>query len=147
MKILAEGDVVDVLLDQHEQIRRSLDEVAAAAGEAKAVAFLELETLLYVHETGEQQVVHPVMREVPGESDIVDARVQEEETADGLLRKLRDLNVNSYDFNETFMTLRSVVLAHVSAEEREEFPRLRSAVPADQLLSMADQLRASQDIP
>lgn len=147
MKILAEGDVVDVLLDQHEQIRRSLDEVAAAGAEAKAVAFLELETLLYVHETGEQQVVHPVMRGITGESDVVDARIREEEIADGLLGKLRDLDVNGKDFNETFMNLRTAVLAHADAEEHEEFPRLRTAVPANQLLSMADQLRASQDIP
>jgi hemerythrin superfamily protein len=147
MKILAEGDVVDVLLDQHDQIRRSLEEVATAVGEAKAVAFLEVETNLYVHETGEQQVVHPVMRDVAGESGLVDGLVAEEQDADRLLGRLRDLDVNHPDFDTLFARLRDTVTAHLQAEEGEEFPRLRTAVDAGRLLSLADQLRSAQEIP
>jgi hypothetical protein len=147
MKILAEGDVIDVLLDQHEQIRRTLHEVGTATEEAKAVAFLELETLLYVHETGEQQVVHPFSSTRISPPGLVDDRLREESATDELLRQLRDLDVHSNDFDTTFQALRDVVLAHMSAEENQEFPRLRSAADADQLLAMAEQLRETQDIP
>src|SRR5262245_19227735 len=113
MKILAEGDVIDVLLDQHDQIRRALDEVATALGEAKAVAFLELETLLYVHETGEQQVLHPATLEISGASGVADARIAEERGADERLRALRDIDVSRPEFDAAFRGLRDVVLTHL----------------------------------
>lgn len=147
MKILAEGDVIDVLVDQHEQIKRSLTEVETAVGEAKAVAFLELETLLYVHESGEQQVVHPVTREEAGEAGLADALEREERECDAMLAQLRDLDVSHPDFGRTFTGLRKVVLKHVQEEEDEEFPRLRASQSTEALMALGDQLRAVQEIP
>ncbi|EXG80691.1 hypothetical protein [Cryptosporangium arvum] len=63
-------EAVDFLLNQHAQIRAGLREVAGAHGPAKAAAFADLRRLITVHETAEQEVLHPRMRElVPGPPD------------------------------------------------------------------------------
>src|SRR5262249_41265788 len=121
--------------------------VGTAEDEAKAVAFLELETLFYVHETGEQQVVHPFSSMWATSPGLIDDRVREERAGDNLLRQLRDLDVHGDDFDTTFQALQDVLLAHLSAEENQEFPRLRASADAGQLLAMAEQLRSTQEIP
>lgn len=63
-------EAVDFLLNQHAQIRAGLREVASAHGPAKAGAFADLRRLITVHETAEQEVLHPRMRAlVPDPSD------------------------------------------------------------------------------
>ena len=55
-------DVVDLLIQQHNQIRDLFVEVEAASGAAQLGAFRRLVRLLAIHETAEEQAVHPVAR-------------------------------------------------------------------------------------
>ena len=57
------GDIVDLLLSQHQQVKQAMAEVQDSAGDAQADAFDRLKLLLHAHEQGEQQVVHPVTRD------------------------------------------------------------------------------------
>ncbi len=117
------GDVVDVLLDQHEQIKKALSEVANSDGPARAEAFERLCSMLEEHEQGEQEVVHPITEATPSAEGIGQARVEEEEEADRALAHLRELGTDHEDFADEFTAFHQDVLAHAEAEERTEFPR------------------------
>lgn len=52
-------DVVDFLVSQHQQIKAMFAETLAASGKAREKAFVELRRLLAVHETAEEEIVHP----------------------------------------------------------------------------------------
>ena len=62
------GDVVDVLLAQHQDVQRIFDRVAAAddAPERRELFAILVETL-HRHEMAEQEIVHPALRG-PGDS-------------------------------------------------------------------------------
>jgi len=64
-----EQDVVDLLLSQHNEVKALFARVKSSTGEAKRDAFQELVRLLAVHESAEEQVVHPE----PGTSPREDA--------------------------------------------------------------------------
>ncbi|MET7443578.1 hemerythrin domain-containing protein, partial [Streptomyces sp. NPDC005568] len=55
-------DVVALLMRQHGDIRNLFDEVEASSGDARQDAFRRLVRLLAVHETAEEEVVHPFVR-------------------------------------------------------------------------------------
>ena len=84
---------VDLLLQQHEQIRSLLSQVSSAANaENRKQVFDELRELIAVHETAEEIIVRPVTRkQVPGGEDIADARMAEENEGKKALAELEKL--------------------------------------------------------
>jgi hemerythrin superfamily protein len=89
-------DVVDFLVNQHEQIKSLFAETLAASGKARENAFVELRRLLAVHETAEEEIVHPrAKRKISNGAAVVDTRLAEEHEAKTVLQKLEKLDVDS----------------------------------------------------
>jgi hemerythrin superfamily protein len=130
-------DVVAFLKAQHEQVKVLLGDVLDNSGEAREAAFVELRRLLAVHETAEEEVVHPrAKRTIDHGDSIVDARLKEENAGKQALAELEKLDVDSPEFTEQFQQLRSDVLEHAEAEEQQEFSRLSGELEPGQLARM-----------
>lgn len=139
-------DVVALLLDQHDRIRRLFDDVADAASvEQKQERFDELRRLLAVHETAEEMVTHPRARMADG-NDVVDSLLEEEHGAKEVLARLDGMAVGDPGFETTFAQLRSAVLEHADHEERAEFPLLRAGTDEATLRLMARAVLAAEAI-
>ena len=142
-----EQDVVDLLLGQHTQIRDLFLEVESATGKARTDAFQRLVHLLAVHETAEEQVVHPVARlRVEGGDGIVDDRLAEEHAAKESLAELERIGTDAAEFPRLLDQLRVDVLDHAVKEETYEFRYLRREVPADELRAMAGVVKAAEAV-
>ncbi len=142
---LPDIDVVDLLLTQHARIEEQFLLVVAASGQARQDAFDELVRLLAVHETAEEEVVHPLSRSIAADGDsIVDERLAEERQAKEMLSELVDADVNAAGFEASLLLLRTAVLTHARHEERYEFPQLRAKVPADRLRTLVAPVRAAE---
>jgi len=138
-------DVVDLLLTQHARIEEQFLLVIGATADARKEAFDDLVRLLAVHETAEEEVVHPLSRTVADAGDsMVDDRLKEEREAKELLATLVDADVHGEGFEAALLLLRNAVLTHARYEERYEFPQLRAKVPADQLRALATAVRAAE---
>lgn len=142
---LPEGDVVAILLDQHQRIEDLLDEVLQAEGEERQQVFDELRGLLAVHETAEELVLRPVTAKVAG-TEVADARNDEEREANKVLKTLEAVDASSDDFVGTFETLRTAVLEHAKAEESEEFPHILESCDETQRQGMGKLLRAAEAV-
>ncbi|GAA3369358.1 hypothetical protein GCM10017744_088720 [Streptomyces antimycoticus] len=71
-------DVVALLMRQHGEIRNLFDEVERSAGDDRRDAFRRLVRMLAVHETAEEEVVHPVARRsFDGGEGVVEDRLRE----------------------------------------------------------------------
>ncbi|MFC7616390.1 hemerythrin domain-containing protein [Actinokineospora soli] len=140
-------DVIELLVRQHREIRELFDEVAAAKGAARTDAYHRLVRLLAVHETAEEQVVHPAAREGEGGDAVVDARVAEERRAKELLVSMDKIGPDAEGFDTLLAQLRDDTLSHAAHEEREEFPRLRAHYDQDRLLALAGAVRAAKRSP
>jgi hemerythrin superfamily protein len=130
-------DVVTFLKAQHQQIKELLGEVRATRGERRQHAFTELRRLLAVHETAEEEIVHPAARKALADGDLlVEARLDEENKAKKELSALEGLDPDSAEFDAQLGTLAMDVLAHASAEERQEFDSLAAYLDPEQLVRM-----------
>lgn len=140
-----QDDVVSLLLTQHARIEELFLLVGGSTGQAKADAFNDLVQLLAVHETAEEEVIHPLSRTLPGDNDaLIDERLAEERQAKETLQALIEGGVDADGFDEGVLLLRTSVLEHARHEERYEFPRLRQHVPADRLRQLAAAVRAAE---
>jgi iron-sulfur cluster repair protein YtfE (RIC family) len=138
-------DVIDLLTRQHEEIRRLFAELEQAPADTREPLFRDLVRLLSVHETAEQELVHPAIREL-GAGEVVDARIAEEHRATELLSSMIRLGPEAEGFDTLLEQLRDDVLAHARHEESAEFPILREATDRERLVSMAGAVRAAERI-
>lgn len=137
---LPDGDVVALLLEQHEQIRGLFGKVSAARGEERRDAFDDLRALLAVHEAAEELIVRPAAKETAGQQE-AEARNAEEKEASEVLKKLEGMDVSDLEFDTTLAEFEQAVNDHAAHEEREEFPALVAGLTADQRQSMGARLR------
>jgi hemerythrin superfamily protein len=141
---MRETDGVDLLVRQHEEIRRLFRKVETNTGARQAEAFERLRRLLAVHETAEEQIVHPlVRRSLPYGDQIVDARLAEEKNGKRMLRDLERMGTASPSFTPMFARFRAAVLQHAEREEREEFPALRGRGQSE-LRGLAAAIKAAE---
>jgi hemerythrin superfamily protein len=140
------ADVIDLLLHQHHEVKRSLAEVETLEGDSKMAAFSRLEKLLSSHENAEQEVVHPVTRDQAGNPGLAHDLVQDEDEATAVMSELHALGAGNPEFDPKFSSLRDAVLGHNAREESEEFPLLRRTQSAQRLEELADDLRAVQSM-
>lgn len=130
-------DVVDFLVSQHEQIKSLFEQTLSAAGKERETAFVQLRRLLAVHETAEEEIVHPrAKRKVADGQTIVSARLEEENKAKKLLSELEKVDVTSDEFTEKLTKLRDAVVDHAEHEETEEFSRLGEELSGEELERM-----------
>lgn len=127
-------EAVDFLKSQHREIEALFDRVRSSMGSQRQELFTRLRRLLAVHETAEEEIIHPRARHVLHDGDgIVGSRLEEEDLAKQRLADIEDLDVESTQFETGLHSLREAVLAHAAAEELDEFDHLAGALEYEQL--------------
>ena len=140
-------DVIEYLVAQHETIKKLFVETLDAADvDTQRDAFTRLRTLLAVHETAEEMIVHPrVRRKITGGAEIVDERLAEEHSKVAL-SELEGLEPQTSEFSKALIHLQAAVTEHAEHEETLEFPALRDGVDASELAKLAEAVRVAERI-
>jgi hypothetical protein len=138
-------DAVTFLENQHAEIRRLFDELQRPGGDRGEV-FGCLVRLLAVHETAEEMIVHPQLRNEPAGDAVVEQLLDEENRAKRMLADLEDMGVDDPRFEAEAATLRAAVLAHAEHEELHEFPLLRAVETPAMLQHMTEQLEIAESM-
>ncbi len=126
-------DVLDLLEAQHGELERLLGRVRASTGERCRQAWTELRDLLERHEATEERVLRPLTGRTRDGEEIARVRRREEGDAQQLVRRMAPLDVDSPGVGALAIELQTVLLAHMEAEEVDEFPLLRRTVDLDTL--------------
>jgi hemerythrin superfamily protein len=140
-------DVVSFLKGQHNEIKRLFTQVETSPEDQRAESFGELRRLLAVHETAEEEFVHPRARKaMTGGDAVVSARLDEENEAKKMLADLEKIGVDDADFTIQFAELKGAVLAHAEHEENDEFPALVAETDPQHLQQMARVVQAAESM-
>lgn len=140
-------DVVSFLKEQHEQIKMGFSVVRSSQGEQRRAAFFALRRLLAVHETAEEEIVHPAARTtLPNGESVVQMRLQEENEAKRALSALEALDLDSLEFERGLATLENNVIAHALSEELEEFEPLGASLDQERLARMRKAVNFAESI-
>jgi hemerythrin superfamily protein len=131
------ADVISFLQTQHDVIKALFETIPQLMGEERKNTFYQLRRLLAVHETAEEQIVHPMARQLDTVGDgIVEERLREENAAKKILARLESMDLDSDEFETAFEELQDAVLLHAEAEEEEEFEALDEELDEEKLVQM-----------
>jgi len=128
--------VIATVRRDHREIEQMMTAVESASGRERQDAFEDLVRKLAVHETAEEEVVHPLAKRV-GAADVADSVMNEEDTAKKALAALDGMDTESMEFASKFQTIKADVLAHAQHEEREEHPRIMENEAPEKLEKLA----------
>ena len=143
----SEETVIDLLVNQHKQIQALFAEIQTSSGEQKTERFHDLVRLLAIHESAEEQVVHPAARRsIPDGEPVVDERLEEEKQAKQALAELYELGAEHPDFDVRLRSFAELILRHANAEEAQEFEQLRASVSESELIRMASAVRTAESL-
>ncbi|MBO2448958.1 hemerythrin domain-containing protein [Actinomadura barringtoniae] len=138
-------NVIDLLLEQHEEIRRLASIVEENTGQVRKDAFDRLRHLLAVHETAEEEIVHPFARRALG-NKVIDGRLDEENQAKLMLQELEKIGPDGPGFSALFNEFHKDLDTHAMKEERDEFPRIAKEATPEQLRGMVTAFRAAEAV-
>lgn len=146
--ITTSQDVVTYLTNQHVAIKALFVETLDAPDAAtQQEAFTRLRTLLAVHETAEEMMVHPrVRRKISGGAQVVDARLAEEHDSKVSLSELERIPRGTAEFSKALIHLQAAVTAHADLEEAEEFTLLSEQLDADELVKLTAAVEVAERI-
>jgi hemerythrin HHE cation binding domain-containing protein len=139
-----ERDVVDRLTEQHDRIEHQFRHTLRVTGDARHTAFGRLARLIAVHETVEEEIVHPLTRRCDPDGHLADHLLDDEhQISDALADAVRADAAG--EPAEAVRALQDMMRAHARQEEHDEFPRLRRVVPADDLRGLSDAVRGAEE--
>ncbi|GAA3213608.1 hemerythrin domain-containing protein [Dactylosporangium siamense] len=141
----AAADLPGLLAGQQQRIEWQFQRTLAAAGEDRHAAFGELAWLIAVHESLEEEIVHPITRHLEPAEHLAEQLLDEERRiSDALEDAARVDAAAGLGGTDGLIVLHGMLTAHIRREAREEFPRLRAAVAAGELQDLGDVARAAQ---
>jgi hemerythrin superfamily protein len=126
-KVGNDGDVVAYRKNQHEQIKGLFARVLVTSGKERESAFRDLRRMMAVHETAEEEIIHPAARALPDGKAMVAARLREEYEAKTALVEIE-------------------MLDHARKEEELEFDRLETTLDEDRLLRMRRAMEVAESL-
>ncbi len=144
MGVAPTDDIVFVITQDHTAVRQRLSEFETVSPDTRGVLFWKLTDQLMRHEVGEQEIVYPVLKELPGGNEVADARIAEEAEAEKLLASMGDMDPESEEFLTAFAKFRESVLEHADAEEAEVLPLFLNHEDAGRLVYLAQKFKGAK---
>jgi hemerythrin superfamily protein len=141
-----EQDVVDLLTTDHHEVMDLVQQIKITvdAEERRDLADIVISELVR-HSVAEEMYVYPAMRKyLPDGDEAVDHDTKEHKELEGTMKKLESANSDSSEFDQLLAELETVLRDHVSDEEREQFPQLRSQVPHAELVEIGAKVEAAK---
>lgn len=142
------ADVVDLLTADHHDVLNLVQEIKSAGSpdRRRELADVVIGELVR-HSVAEEMFVYPAMRRhLPDGDEAVQHDVGEHKELEELMKQWESVDAASPDFDQVLAKLESVLRDHVQDEESEQFPQLRSHVPADDLVDMADKVEKAKRV-
>jgi hemerythrin superfamily protein len=142
--VTPENNIVSLLAQDHAAVKDRLSEFDLASPESRDELFWTLTDQLVRHEVGEEVVVYPALKDLPGGSEVVEARLAEEAEAEKLLAAMEKMEPSTDEFMTALRELRSAVLEHARHEETEVFPLLLAHEEAGRLEYLGQKFKGAK---
>ena len=148
-------NVFDVLRQDHQEVQQMLTEleigptVATGSGGGELALRKKLVQQLVIeeskHEALEEMYFWPAVRDkVPDGGQLADIAIGQEQEGKEVLDRLDKLDPDQPEFERLLITFIAAGREHISFEEGQVWPRLRTVLTADEARSLGDKIAAGK---
>ena len=122
-------DAVELLKSDHQKVKRlfgQLDSITkqGASDAEKSALVAKIRDELSVHESVENEVFFPAVREVLRKKDVLQEATEDQEEAGDAIQALGELKPSDAGYDQKLSALGDKIAAHAAEEERDVFPQV-----------------------
>lgn len=129
-------DAITLLEQDHRQLEDLLARGVESGGKARKALLDRIAAELTVHETIEEQVLYPALKEYPEARGIVLEGFQEHHVADLIMKELYDTSVADEQWGAKFKVFKENIEHHIQEEEGPMFRTARGVMTHEQLVAL-----------
>jgi len=129
-------NAIRLLEEDHKKMKEllaKLDATTERATRTREELFGTIQLELSAHETIEEEIFYPALKEHPKVKDIVLEAYEEHHVADVIVGELGSLSVNDESWGAKASVLKESVEHHIEEEEGEMFKKARQVFDAQEL--------------
>ena len=136
-------NALDLLEEDHKKMKKlleDLDSTTERGVKTREELFAKVKTELKIHETIEEEILYPALKEHPKAKEIVLEGYEEHHVADTILSEIQDVPVDDERWGAKLSVLKENIEHHIEEEEDEMFKKARDIFEADELEQMGTRM-------
>jgi hemerythrin-like domain-containing protein len=138
-------DAVTMLKDDHDKVKKilsDLDSTTERGVKTREELFSKVKQELEVHETIEEEIFYPALKEHPKAKDIVLEGYEEHNVVDMVMEEITAVPYDDETWGAKFTVMKENVEHHIEEEEDEMFPQARQVFSKDELVELGERMQA-----
>ncbi len=136
-------NAITMLLEDHAKMRKLLDELESTTErgiKTRQELYSTIKGELMLHETIEEEIFYPALKEHPKAEDIVLEGYEEHHVVDLVMAELEDLPVDDESWGAKAKVMKENVEHHMEEEEGEMFKQARSVFDQKELEELGERM-------
>lgn len=141
-------DVVDILTTDHQDMVTLIGEIKRSpdADQRRDLTDMLIAEVMR-HSVAEEMHVYPVMeKHLPNGEEEVEHDKQEHDEIVKVMKQLEDSDAAAPEFLDKINELEQKLRHHADDEESDQFPKLRSHIPGDELVEMGRRVENAKQL-
>ncbi len=141
-------DVVDILTTDHQDMVNLIGEIKRSpdADQRRDLTDMLIAEVMR-HSVAEEMHVYPVMeKHLPNGEEEVEHDKQEHDEIVKVMKQLEDSDAAAPEFLDRINELEKKLRHHADDEESDQFPKLRSHIPGDELVEMGRRVENAKQL-
>jgi hemerythrin-like domain-containing protein len=129
-------DALTLLKNDHDRVKKLLAELDATTErgvKTRTELFATIKGELTLHETIEEEIFYPALKQHPKAKDLVLEAYEEHHVVDRVMAELEQTDVSDETWGAKATVMKENVEHHIEEEEREMFRQARSVFDRDEL--------------
>ena len=138
-------DALSLLKEDHDKVKKMLDELDSTTErgvKTREELFTKVRQELEVHETIEEQIFYPALKNHPKTREITLEAYEEHHVVDTVMAEIQDLAYDDETWGAKFTVMKENVEHHIEEEEGEMFKQAKQVFDKDELTRLGEQMMA-----
>lgn len=142
-------DALQLLKDDHDKVKSMLEKLDKTTERAEVTRTEGLQALkreLTVHETIEEEILYPALKEFAKTKDIALEAYEEHHVVDTIMSELEQTPVDDETWEAKLTVMKENLEHHIEEEEGEMFKQARQVMDEGELSELGDRMTARREV-
>ena len=141
-------DAVQLLKGDHDKVKKmlsDLDSTTERGVKTREELYTRLKGELTVHESIEEEIFYPALKEHPKAKELVLEAYEEHNVVDMVMAEIDDTPYDDETWGAKLTVMKENVEHHIGEEEDEMFKQARQVFSKEELTELGDRMAARKD--
>ncbi len=141
-------NAITLLEEDHRKMKKLLSELESTTErgvKTREELFATVKDELTVHETIEEEIFYPALKEHPKTKEITLEAYEEHHVVDMVMAEIEGVPYDDERWGAKFKVMKENIEHHIEEEEKEMFMQARQAFEKDELEALGERMKVRKD--